>query len=181
MRNALTLTLPQNRTTSYQNSFIPTTVRKWNQLPPELTSLSSSKSFKREIQQSFGAAKPPSYFNFGYKTGNILHARLRMGLSHLNAHKFKMQNSTLDDPSCECGHRCEDTKHFVLNCPLYHHLRTDLLLETSLTIPNFLHLDQAHQLRIYLKGENLTPNEQAIIANIFQKFILQTKRFSGNK
>ena len=181
LRNALTLTLPQNRTTAYQNSFIPTTVRKWNQLPPGLTSLSSSKSFKKEIQKCFGAAKPPSYFNFGHKTGNVLHARLRMGLSHLNSHKFKIQSSTSDDPSCGCGHHCEDTKHFILNCPLYHQLRIDLLHETSLIIPNFLHLDQAHQLRIYLNGENLTLNEQLIIANVFQKFILQTKRFSGSK
>ena len=181
LRNALALTQPQNKTTGYQNSYIPATIKKWNQLPTALTSVRSSRSFKKEIHRRFGAAKPPSYFNLGHKTGNILHARLRMGLSSLNAHKFKIQSSTSDNPSCKCGHRCENIKHFVLNCPIYHQLRTELLLDTSLVIPNFLHLDQAHQLRIYLNGENLTQNEQVIIAKFFQRFILQTKRFSGIK
>ena len=169
LRNAQSLTLPSNRTTAYQRSFIPTTIRKWNKLPPTLTSLSSSRSFKREIHQRLGAAKPPPYFNLGHRTGNILHTRIRVGLSHLNAHKFKIQKSSSDSPSCECGHQCENEKHYILNCPLYDQLRSQLLLETSSIIPNFLHLDQAYQLRIYLNGENLTVNEQRLLANIFSK------------
>ena len=179
LRNSATLTLPPNRTTLYQNSFIPSTVRRWNQLPPEVTSLQTSRSFKREIHQRYGAVMPSLYNNFGSRLGNILHARLRSSLSHLNADMFQIQNKIADSPSCVCGFPYEDTKHFVLICPIYQDARTQMLQETSLVIPNFTQLNNNLQLDIYLNGNHIDINAQRHIAYIFQKFILNTKRFSS--
>ena len=154
-------------------------MRRWNQLPPEVTSLQTSRSFKREIRQRYGAVMPSLYNNFGSRLGNILHARLRMSLSHLNADMFQIQNKIADSPSCVCGFPYEDTKHFVLICPIYQDARTQMLQETSLVIPNFTQLNNNLQLDIYLNGNHIDINSQRRIAYIFQKFILNTKRFSS--
>ena len=177
LRNAMSLTLPPNRTTSYQNSFIPSTVRSWNKLPLDVTSLHSSRSFRREIQQRCGAAVPTMYHCFGRRMGNILHTRLRMGMSNLNAHMFQIQNHITASPSCICGYPCEDQKHYVLNCPLYHQSRDIMLRETSFIIPNFFGLSQDQQLATFLSGENLNQLTGQKISNIFQKFIFLTRRF----
>ena len=178
LRNAMTRTLPPNRTTLYQNSFIPSTVRRWNMLPPDVTSLQSSHSFKREIHRRCGAAVPSPYNNLGNRRNNVLHARLRMGLSHLNSHMFQIHSNNTDSASCLCGYPHENQQHFVLTCPLYHGIRTEMLRETLRIIPNFTQLNQNQQLSIYLSGNNLNSKDGQQIANIFQRFILHSKRFA---
>ena len=45
--------------------------------------------------------------------------KLRLGLSHLRAHKFKHNFSDCLDELCSCSTNIEATNHFHLQCPLY--------------------------------------------------------------
>ena len=96
----------------YYNSFLPSTVRAWNDLPIELRISSSLDIFKHRINES--VKKPPKYYYTGQRTIQIYHTRLRTKCSSLNSHLFSKQ--IIEDPSCLCG-ALEDTYHYLLHCP----------------------------------------------------------------
>ena len=60
------------------NSFIPLTIRLWNNLPSQLKSCSTLLSFKRELASHYKTPDIPMYYFCGSRLGQILHARLRM-------------------------------------------------------------------------------------------------------
>ena len=67
----------------------------------------------------------------------IVIAQLRIGFSDLNDHLFL--KGCLEDPQCLCGYRCENTSHFLLECPLYSNIRNNMIqkinqLNSSLTV-----------------------------------------------
>ena len=64
-----------------------------------MKSASSVASFKYRLNHDL--KKPPRYYNIGTKIGQILHARLRMECSALNAHLYR--ENIVPSPSCICG------------------------------------------------------------------------------
>ncbi len=92
-------------TASYQKSFLPSTIKAWNNL--------KNKSLAM-----------PVYYNTGKRLIQIIHANMRMESSNLQYHLFLRHLS--DDPSCMCGAPVEDPKHFLMVCPLYRDLRYDI-------------------------------------------------------
>ena len=97
LRNAQTRTLPPNKTTSFMRTFIPSTTRTWNNLPDTIRSQPTHTTFKTALRNHMCTAKPPLYFSLGTKRGNKLHTQLRLGMSDLNAHQFKIKKT--DNPS----------------------------------------------------------------------------------
>ena len=175
LRNSTARTLPDNRTTLFQKSFIPDTTRKWNKLPSSIRSQPSLKKFKSEIVTLFGVECSPDYFSFGSKVGNALHTQLRLGMSNLNAHLFQIQKAT--HPHCPCGHQTESTLHFTLHCPLFMHHRHNLFQNISLELNvNFSHLTATRQLEILLYGAHISTASGRGVARLFQKYILDTDR-----
>lgn len=174
LRNSTSRTIPQNRTLAFQRSFFPSTIREWNLLPQSMRSVTFSiASFKKAVYQQFSTKQPPFYFQLGSKQGNVLHTRLRLGLSTLNADLFRVNSSKTDTPSCKCGHPREDVKHFVLQCPLYADHRFALFSNL-----NALSISTSHSLLTCLiSGNGLTDEAGPEVANIFQQFILNTRRF----
>ena len=49
----------------------------------------------------------------------LMHLRLRQGLSHLCYHKFKCNFQDSLNPHCNCGLNVESTSHYILHCPLF--------------------------------------------------------------
>ena len=174
LRNATTRTIPHNRTLAFQRSFFPSTIREWNLLPQPMRSVTSSMaSFKKAVYQQFSVDQPPYYFQLGSKHGNILHTRLRLGLSTLNADLFRVNSPKTETPSCKCGHPREDVNHFVLQCPLYADHRYALFHSLGdLDIPTNQSL-----LTCLISGSGLTDEAGPEVANMFQQFILNTRRF----
>ena len=116
LRNSRTLTLPANKTTSFQRSFIPNATRTWNRLPEALRAQNSLSQFKKGIIGTFGTPNPPAYFSFGSKLGNSYHTQIRTGSLQLNSRLYLTQ--TLCSPRCLCGHKSETVQHFIFHCPL---------------------------------------------------------------
>ena len=100
LRNASTQTLPKVRTSIYYRSFIPATTRVWNTLPEQTRTDIRYTSFKKHLNTILAPPYPPRYFFLGSLAGNLLHTKLRLQISKLNAHLFFLQKA--DSPSCSC-------------------------------------------------------------------------------
>ena len=117
LRNDTTLTLPPNKTTSFQRSFIPATTRTWNKLPNSLRAQTSYKTFKEDLLELFSTSKSNPYFSFSSKLGNTYHTQIRTGTLPLNANLYQLQK--LPTPDCVClSMQCMQCKKhfFILKC-----------------------------------------------------------------
>ena len=150
------------RTSFYQNSFLPSTINLWNNIPVEIRNNSSRNNFKRYLNRDFN--RVPKYFNLGSRTLQIIMARLRLQCSLLKDHLFL--KNVIDSRLCTCG-SIENTDHYFFSCPNYTDIRND-------TLSNLNNIDT----NILIYGNNLLPeNENKIIFESVARFIIQTKRF----
>ena len=79
----------------YSNSFLPSAIRDWNELPEEIRSAPSLLAFKHKSNRNI---RMPQKFDFtGKRLGQIYHARLRTNCRSLNLLLFS-KNLT-DSPS----------------------------------------------------------------------------------
>jgi hypothetical protein len=124
-------------------------------------------SFKSLINTR--STKVPAHYYVGCRLGRILHARLRMKCSALNAHLFI--RNLVESPNCICG-ITEIVSHFLLNCPRHTILRQQLFF-SLLDIPQTISLNLLIFGSVYLKNEE----NKAVIKSV-QTFIIKSKRFT---
>ena len=110
----------------FLNSFFPSTIRAWNDLPNDTKNASSVASFKHKLNRNL--KPPPKYYNVGSFKEQILQARLRLECSSLNSDLY--QKNIVPSPSCQCG-EFESAAHFLFNCPIYTNERQTCLPTTS--------------------------------------------------
>ena len=165
LRNSDDLQTIHSRTTLYYNSFLPSSIREWNTLSPEIQNAESVRSFKLLLNKE--NRKPPLYYYLGDRYSQVLHTRLRTQCSGLNHHLFL--RNIVDSPLCACG-QIENTLHYLLECPRYNDRRHGMLRE----LPQNIRLDTL------LYGNPNSPIEEnnAIFESV-QQFIIGTKRFSS--
>ena len=176
LRNSSSQSLPPNHTTLFQRSIIPSITRAWNRLPESTQPSKFPQIFKREISERLSVPAPPLYYSLGTKVGNILHTKLRVGMSNLNAHLYSIQK--IESPNCSCGYTPETTNHFIINCHMHAQVRIELFraISTILNI-DFSKLPPETQTDILFHGKNLVKDERHRVAYSFQNFIFDTKRF----
>ena len=114
LRNSGHIQTFRENTNLFYNSLLPSTIRARNSLPNDVKSSSSVAAFKYRLNMNI--SKPPRYFNCDTRMGQILHARLRLDCSSLNAHLYR--KNIIDSPSCSCG-GFESAYHFLFTCPNY--------------------------------------------------------------
>ena len=115
LRNRLNFEIPFARLCSYENSFFPSTLKLWNELPLNIRSSSSVSQFKANVRSPH--LKPPNYLNAGERKYNILLTRLRLNCSSLNSDLFNV--NIIQYSNCSCGALTENVSHFFFECPLY--------------------------------------------------------------
>lgn len=152
----------------YANSVIPSSVKLWNELSPEIRNASSLLSFKWNVKQLFKGSSVPPYFFDGDRTYQIYHARLRNRCSNLNADLF--YNKLRESPNCDCGFSHEHAEHFLFNCPLYLIQRIKLFTETRRFHP-------LNTNKLLFGIENNNNDDNSYIFLKVQEFIKSTKRF----
>ena len=108
--------------------------------------------------------KPAKYYDTGSSIGQILHERLRMECSSLNAHHYR--KNIVPSPTCSCG-GFESTYHFF-QCPNYAVTRRRYL---SNYLPT-LNTNQA----LYGKADASVVENEALFFQV-QQFIIHSKRF----
>ena len=126
LRNSNNIHLVDARTSLYYNSFLPSAVCDWNNIPDEHRNVDSVMAFKNVL----GRAKPvvPKHYLFGNRTEQILHTCLRTNCSALK-HYLYLKN-IIDSPLCRCNN-IESVKRFFLDCPSYNNQRITLMQTVS--------------------------------------------------
>ena len=104
--------------------------------------------------------------------------RIRLGLSHLQEHKFEHSFQDTLNPICNCGNDIESAIHFFLHCPLHSNERRTLL-NSLVNIDHTLLDNTDFSLTQILLFGNTTFNaiENTKIINLTIDFVLSTKRF----
>ena len=108
-QNNYNLVHVHSRTAYYNNSFLPSTVRLWNELPANIKSNVSVNSMKLFLNNTIHPV--PSYFYAGSRIGQILHTRIRTESSALKDHLYKKNIEV--NPYCSCK-LAETSEHFIL-------------------------------------------------------------------
>ena len=107
--------------------------------------------------------------------------RLRLGLSHLNEHRFKHNFQSCLNPLCSCRLEVESTTHFFLHCHFFNTFRQTLLHTVVTIIHDISHLSDdslVNQLMCGSPTYSFEENNKILNASI--RHILDTERFSGS-
>jgi hypothetical protein len=103
---------PLARTQQYYKSFIPTSIRLWNDISQDDRDSPSLGSFKHKL--AMVNPKRPPYFHQGKRRFNIIHCQLRNCASNLQSHLKK--DHLTDCDLCVCGQSAETNYHFFFEC-----------------------------------------------------------------
>ena len=122
LRTGSSFHIPRSRTTLHQNSFVPKTAKECNSLPDHIKVCPSIKTFKQYLKKDNPIV--PKYYYLGSRKLQILHTRLRLGCSSLNADLFR--NHVSDSDRCRCG-LPETADHFLLSCIFYNVSRNNIM------------------------------------------------------
>ena len=148
LRNSNNLQTINVRTSLYYNSFLPSTVRAWNEVPEEVKLSDSVNAFKRFLNKD--KSHIPKHFYVGKRKAQILHTRLRTNCSSLNL-DFFMRNIS-DTPLCQCG-SVENAQHFFFHCRNYDASRQylSIRLHRYLSFYMAMTLFRSKRIRLYSK------------------------------
>ena len=152
--------------------FFPSTIKEWNNLPVDIRSATSKVSFKHRIISSFNCKALFMCNNIPRKK-DVPFSQMRMGFSNLNADLFS--HGCTDNQSCSCGYYKENCQHFLLDCPLYDHLRHNTFHLIKQISPR---LTQNITTRLLLYGNPSLNNDQnSLLQTYVINFIHDTDRF----
>ena len=129
LRNSNDIMTIQGRTNSYLSSFLPSTVKDWYNLPPEIAQSDSVASFKYMYTLNRDGTHVPKYFYSGNRHVQVLHTSLRTQCSALN-HDLVTKNIS-DTPLCRFG-SVENTHHIFFKCPFYNIVKMNFYMKCQL-------------------------------------------------
>ena len=95
---------------------------------------------------------PNQIFGISNPLGLKLITILRLGLSHLNEHRFNHNFNNCINPLCTCSLDIESTVHFFLHCNYYNSVRTSLLNYLNSVDRNLLNLSDLSLVNVLLCG-----------------------------
>ena len=93
LRNASDYKYMRSTAQLYYNSYLPSVVRDWNELPNTTRNASSISAFKRSLNSTLIGV--PLFYLDGKRIGQIYHSQLRMDCSSLNHNLFSKTSLTV--------------------------------------------------------------------------------------
>jgi hypothetical protein len=171
LRNKENLRLPRTRLQASYKSYFPKTSREWNKLPPDKKLHTSKHLFKKSISKPI-VKNPYTTTHIGKQGAWI--ARIRMGLSGLNFHRFSY--NLIDSPECtHCHNGIETTLHYLWDCTAHASAREHMI--------NRLHsesstgqIKRSNISQIVIFGKIQTEKLETLF-NITTEFLTSTARF----
>ena len=165
------------RTDSFNNSFFPWNICEWNKL--DLGIQKSTYSVFRQYLFKVIRPQPYATFNVCNFAGLRLLTRLRLGLSHLNEHRFNQNFQNCINPLCTCSLEVESTSHFFLHCLHYNDIRETLLNELKSVDENILKLSENKLINLLLYGDSkFDSNKNTRLLNATIKYVIDLGRFT---
>ena len=159
----------------FRNSFFPYTMNERNNLN---NIIKSSKSYLMFRKRMFNLIRPKCNETYGIHnpTGLKLLIRLRLGLSHLNDHKFNHNFRDCINPLCSCSLSIEKNVHFFLRCHYFSLQRQTLMNNIKSIDKGIIHV----LVNVLLFGNSKYQYHiNSKILSFSIDFILKTERFSG--
>ena len=101
----------------FKNSFFPSVVIEWNKLDLNIRNSENLFIFKKKLLKFIRPSRN-SVFKCHNPKGIKLITRLRLGLSHLREHKFKLGFLDSLNPICSCGQNIETSFSTVPIIPM---------------------------------------------------------------
>ena len=99
---------------------------EWNKLDVQIRRSESFLSFKNSLLKIGQPTAKPTY-NIHNPIGLKFLTRLRLGLCHLNKHKFKHNFQDCVNPLCSCSLEIKSLSLFFLDCHHFTNTRATLL------------------------------------------------------
>jgi hypothetical protein len=185
LRTGMNISTPPQRTTSYQSSYFPQSIKDWNGLEANLKGSVSLAAFKDcQKKKTDSKYKTNHLFHHSNSKEAINHTRIRLGLSGLASQRFDYNH--IDSPKCtRCPSKMEDPIHFFLTCPVFAIPRADLLQEvTDILHANDININFGNKffreqfVELLLRGTTLIGEEEnKQVIRSAQNYIKKTQRF----
>ena len=107
--------------------------------------------------------------------------RLRVGLSHLNAHRFCHNFQDCLNPLCPCSLEIEDTTHYLLHRRHFSTQRANLMNSVKSVFQNFEFLSENNKKDLLFFGDpRFDENKNKVILEATLTFIKKSERFTGS-
>ena len=154
-------------------------MNEWNNLNNIIKSSESYLMFRKRM---FNLIRPKCNETYGIHnpTGLKLLIRLRLGLSHLNDHKFNHNFRDCINPLCSCSLSVENNVHFFLHCYHFSLQRQTLMNNIKSIDKGIIHASDSDLVNILCFGSSKYQyhiNSKLLSFSI--DFIFKTERFSG--
>ena len=177
LRNRNSYRLPFSRTNYMSKSFIPSTIRQWNELDPDIKNCNTLEAFKSKIK--FKADPMCKLYSSSPTPYHKYITQMRLGLSKLHSHLFTL--CVIPDPFCpNCHHNKETPMHYLLECPAYAADRDAMLRGLRELLPHELPSNKSLQTKLLLRGSDLISlldNQKVHL--LVAAFIQKTNRFTS--
>ena len=121
------------RTNCFKHSFFPSALNDWFNLDSNIRNSESVTLFKCRLLSFIRPVQNSIHNIFDPKGLNFL-TRLHLGLSHLNAHRFRHNFQDCLNPLCSCSLEAEDTSHYLLHCYHFSNHRAHLMNSICYTV-----------------------------------------------
>ena len=168
------------RTDCFKNSFFLSTLSDWFNLDITIRNSDSIAVFKSRLL-SFIRPIANNVYNIFDPIGLKLLTRFRLGLSHLNEHRFRHNFQDCMNPLCSCSLDIEDTSHYLLHCHHFSQHRIDLMNSVNSIYENFDSLADSNKKDVLLFGDPSSDgNTNKFILEATLLYIKSTERFSGS-
>ena len=120
---------PTGRTVRFASTYFQNVLFEWNLLDKNIKDSNTLAEFKRKLLAVIRPVKK-SVYNVYNMAGIRNLTKLRVKFSPLNEHRFRHNFDCLS-PLCVCGTGNEDSEHFLLHCPQFDFVRTDLFSQLA--------------------------------------------------
>ena len=169
------------RTDLFKYSFFPYVIVESNKLDINLRNAKSFLIFRNSLLKIRRSIQNPMY-NIHDLMGIKYLTRLRLGLSHLNDHKFRHNFQDCLNPLCPCSLEVESTIHYFLHCQYYNDIRKTLLdIVKKITNINVSNLSDEYSVNLLMYGNPsyiFQDTKEIIEASI--NFMRSSERFAGS-
>ena len=167
------------RTDVFKYSYFPATIMEWNKLDVTLRKSESLPYFRNALLKIGRPTGKPVY-NFHNPICLKLPTRLRLGLSHLNEHKFKYNFQDCINPLCTCSLEIESLSHFFLYCHYFTNIHSTLFSELQSIDVNITKFSDNEIVDLLLYGSPKFETDQnhKILSSCIS-FILNSERFDS--
>ena len=166
------------RTLKFRYSFFPDTFNSWNYLSSLIKMSPTLDVFKIRYMKFFNVT-PNSIYDIHDPKGLKYLTRLRVGLSHLLAHKSAHNFLDTTTNLCSCqNNQPETVEHYLLFCPSYLLIRSELFEKLSQIISLLTLISPSYTCNLLLYGNpNLNFNINKKILQLTLWFISSSQRF----